>query len=279
MRRALPWALVALLLAGVGLGMGIGISDESPSAGAQFAEIVRTTEEAGTARFTATSVTTVTGSSALQEKVVATGEINFETDSLSVTLRYPPTETHEGKADVSFEEKMIKTGPFMYVYVPSSLASGSLGTTTGPVAYSWEKEPLSTGSRRRSSEENSLMNLLGLPGSTKALQDLGPSTVGGQATSEYQIGSSPCQSPVGGLTETYSTSPTTLWVDSHGRLIQGEVTQTAVIRPPKGTDTKATGYTETAFIRLFGFGTPANITAPPNATKAGPGTFATSACS
>ena len=48
-RRALPWALVGLVLAAAGLGMGIALGNEPVSAQAQ---IVKSTEKTGTARFT-----------------------------------------------------------------------------------------------------------------------------------------------------------------------------------------------------------------------------------
>jgi hypothetical protein len=121
------------------------------------------------------------------------------------------------------------------------------------------------------------MGLLQLRGSTQVLQDIGPSTVGGQQVTVYQLGPSTCQTSATGLTQTYSTVWTTLWVDSHGRLIQGEDTQTVVIHPPRGTDIGATASTDTTSVRLFDFGTPAHIGAPPNATQA-PGGAATSGC-
>jgi hypothetical protein len=267
-RRALPWLLVGLVAVGAGLGMGIGIAGQSPSAQAQIAQIVRTTDNAGTARFTLSAVVIDPGR--IRTEIVASGEMNFKTDSVSMTLQYPSADPHTNKAGASalFEVRMIETGGYQYVYLPSVSASGSSGTTTGPITHSWQKVPLSSGSRNGSGIVNSPMGLLGLPGSTQVLQDLGPSMVGGKEATEYEMGPSTCQSTANGLTQSYSSAPTTLWVDGHGRLIQGEATQTEVVQPPKASEVGRTTFrsTDTETVRLFDFGTPESITAPLKAT-------------
>lgn len=275
-RRALPWLLVGLVAVGAGIGMGIGIAGQSPSAQAQISQILRATESAGTARFTVSSRTV-----GLVTRYTASGEVNFKTGSVSMTAHYSIGGTHPTNADALPNPyfKVIETGRFLYVYLPTFSASGSVGTTTGPVAYSWQREPLPTGLHNRSGILYGPMGFLQLPGSTQVLQDLGPSTVGGQAATEYQMGQSTCQTSASGLTQTYLTTPTTLWVDLQGRLIQGEATQTVVLHPPKGIAGEAHRSTQTSFVRLFDFGEPVSITAPPNVTAKASGNIVTSGCS
>ena len=286
MRRALPWLLVGLVAVGVGIGMGIGIAGQSPTAQAQISQIVQTTDNAGTARFTMSVVVIDPGH--IRTDIDASGEINFKTDSVSMILRYPSAHKHANKADAPAlsEVKMIETGNYQYLYVPSVSAPGSSLTTTGPITDSWQKVPLSTGSGNGTGTADSPFSLVGLPGSLGVLQDVGPSTVNGQEATEYETGPSTCQSTASGLTQSYSSAPTILWVDGHGRLIQGKTTQTVVIHPPKGLGSgknsagaNTVESTDSATVRFFDFGTPVNITPPAKATKEAGESATQSSCS
>jgi hypothetical protein len=125
---------------------------------------------------------------------------------------------------------------------------------------------------------NGLTNLLKLPRSIQTIQDLGLGIVGSREATEYQIGPSICHSSVGGITQTYSTAASTLWVDSRGRLIQDEVAQT-VVSHPKGISTEAAKWTETASVRLYDFGTSVGIAAPAHATETPGASSVSSPCS
>ena len=147
MRRALPWLLVGFVAVGAGIGMGIGIAGQSPTAQAQISQIVRTTEEAGTARYTISAAVSIGPNSKLRTGFSASGEINFKTHSMSETLHIGPTPSSGGKVLIDPDLKFIETGRFLYVYLPNSSAFGSVGTATGTVVYSWEREPLTSGLR------------------------------------------------------------------------------------------------------------------------------------
>jgi hypothetical protein len=240
--------------------VGIGLANQSLSAQVQISQILRRTETSGTARFATSAVNTEPGTR-LRTRIAGSGEIDFKTDSVTITLHYSSTDPH-ATLPIS-RSKMIPIGHAQYEYLPTPSASSSIGSSIrGPIAYSWQKEPLRSVSRH---ESNGLADLLQLPRSIQSLQDLGLGIVGSREATEYQIGPSTCRLSVGGIIQTYSTAGSKLWVDSRGRLIQDEFVQTIVFHP-KGISTGAPKLTETASIRLYDFGTSVDITAPAHAT-------------
>jgi hypothetical protein len=160
--------------------------------------------------------------------------------------------------------RIIITGRTLYVYEPNLPAFGSVGSTTGPVTSSWRKESLSSSSHNSFLSSFGPMALLQIPASSKALQfeDLGPSMVRGENTTEYQFGVSACQSTTNGITQNYSSAPTTLWIDTRGRFVQGTTAQTVVIRTPKQSGNRTDRLTTSSTVHLFDFDVPVNITAP-----------------
>jgi hypothetical protein len=272
----MPWLLVLLVSAGAGLGVGIGLANQSLSAQVQISQILRRTETSGTARFATSAVNTEPGTR-LRTRIAGSGEIDFKTDSVTISLHYSSTDPH---ATLPIpESKMIQIGHVQYEYLPTPSASSSIGSSIrGPIAYSWQKEPLRTVLRHGSGSVNGLADLLQLPRSIQTLQDLGHGIVGSREATEYQIGPSTCNSSVGGITQTYSTAASKLWVDGRGRLIQDEFVQTMVFHL-KGISTGAPKLTETASIRLYDFGTSVDITAPAHATVTARASFVSSPCS
>ena len=260
----MPWLLVVLVSAGAGLGVGFGLASQSLSAQAQISQILRKTESAGTARFTTSSVTTVQGTR-VRTRIVASGEIDFKADAISLTLHFPSADPHATPPVTML--KIVDIGNFQYEYVPTLSTSGPIGSSTkAPITYSWQKEPLRTGKDHGSSIVNSPMDLLQVPGTIQTLRDDGTGFVGGKKTTEYQIGPSTCRESASGLTQIHSTAASTLWVDNRDRLIQDDVTQTVVIHAPKGFRSGLPKSIEKASIHLFDFGKPVEITAPARAT-------------
>jgi hypothetical protein len=275
-RRAVPWLLVFLVAAGGGLGVGIGLANQSLSAHAQILQILRRTETSGTARFTTLAVNTEPGTR-LRMRIAGSGEINFKTGSLTVTLDYSSAGPHATL--LISRSKMIEIGRVRYSYLPTPSVPRSIGSSiSGPVAYSWQKESLLSASDQGSGSLNGLTNLLQLPRSIQTMRDLGLGIAGGREATEYQIGPSQCHSSASGITQTYSTAASNLWVDGRGRLIRDEIVQTIVFHP-KGISTGATKLAETASIRFYDFGAPVDITAPAHATEAPGVSSVSSPCS
>src|SRR5580692_5545834 len=91
MRRALPWVTVGLLVMGVGAGVGLGIAEQTPSpapltATGQILRIVAATRQAGTARFTYSSINSSTNR-LLRGSSTGSGAINFARQTMRTVER------------------------------------------------------------------------------------------------------------------------------------------------------------------------------------------------
>lgn len=261
--------------------MGIGLANQPPSAQAQISQIARRTEKAGTARFTISTRTTSSTPGAGSTSIES-GEISFKTDSISFTVHYPALKDGSATAGLPPTLRIIGVGRILYVYQPNLPSLGSVGATTGPVGSFWGKDSLSTAAHERTDIFSTFgpMGLVQIPSSTQVpqIEDLGNRTVGDETTTEYQYGVSTCQSTSNGATQYLLSTPTTLWVDSHDRLVEGETAETVVVRNPKQSGTHTDRLTTSETVRLYDFGKPVNITAPMNATAGTEIGFATDRC-
>ncbi len=260
MRRAPPWALVGLLVVGAGLGMGIGIANQSPvPAQAQISQIINTTEDAGTAHFILSTVSTSTNPQS-RFSYVESGEISFQTGDIEFSVPAIPAASG-GSGSGASDTRIIVTRRSLFVY-QSLTDPGSGGTT-------WAKDTIST----RSSEHAEVLNSfspfgdLQFPDAIKVVQfaDLGHAIVHGEGATKFHFSTSTCQSTTNGVTQRVSSAPTTLWVDSHGRLVEASATQTVAFHSPHKAADPSGRSTTTVTVHLFDFGAPVNVKAPSGA--------------
>ena len=219
----MPWLLVGILAACTGLGMGISLVDQPVPAQTRIAQILNSTEKAGTARFSITSTTNI-DTQTLRSGYRSSGQINFRTGAMSVTIHYLSAGLHGNAAGtpVAPDLKFIVTGRFFYVYEQKLLSSVGVNSSRSTVSYFWSKSALSPHSRERSDILTTFgpLALLQLVASTEAPQidDLGPGTVGGEKATKYQIGALSCHSTTDQVSEQISSTPVSLWVDGTGDL-------------------------------------------------------------
>jgi hypothetical protein len=262
--------------AGAGLGMGIGIANQSPvSAQAQISQIIRSTEAASTAHLVITTVTT-SPNPELRSTSVESGEINFTTGDAEFSVHYTSAnlKASNGSGSGASDTRLIVTHRSLLLY--------QMLTNFGAGGISWAKDTISTGSPEHAEVLNSFgpFGALQVPHAVKVVQfeDLGRHDVHGEVATEFHFSTSTCKSTMNGVTQRVSSAPTTLWVDSYGRLIQVAVTQTVVVhsRPKAGGLDNRLTFTVT--VHLFDFGAPVNVTAPSDAHGAMSVLFASSKC-
>ena len=274
MRRALPWLLVGLVVAGAGLGMAIGIANQpSPSAQAQISQIARTTRDAGTAHFIITTVTT-SPNPEFRSTSVESGEISFETGDMEFSVHYSSANSKATSGSGASDTRVIVTHRSLFLYQTL--------TTPGSGGTFWAKDTISTGSPERAEVLNSFgpFGDLEVPGAVKIVQfeDLGQHILHGEGATEFHFGTSTCHSTTNGVTQRVSSAPTTFWVDSHGRLIQAVATQTVVVySSPKHGDLNNRLHT-TVTVHLSDLGAPVKVAAPTDVHGAMSILFASSKC-
>jgi len=179
-----------------------------------------------------------------------------------------------GSGSGASDTRVIVTHRYLFLY--QTLTTPGLGGT------SWAKDTISTGSPERAEVLNSFgpFGDLEVPGAVKIVQfaDLGQHILHGEGATEFHFSTSTCQSTTNGVTQRVSAAPTTLWVDSHGRLIQAVATQTVVVHsPPKHGDLNNRLHT-TVTVHLSDLGAPVKVAAPTGVNGAMSILFASSKC-
>jgi hypothetical protein len=275
MRRALPWVTVGLLVVGVGAGVGLGIAEQTPSpppltATGQILRIVAATRQAGTARFTYSSVSSSTNR-LLRGSSTGSGAINFARQTMrtvererSIGFSGPTVSTEKPVAQDDVMDD-VWIGRTEYLRLDPDTFRGApwlKGVTLprdsfGPLGLLQEIGPLG---------ELSLDQ--GAPG--LRVDAAGSGTVHGVETTEYQVVVPTCgaATPSDGISET--TGPLQLWVDGHGRLVQARQSITEDIAKNArvggalaGGDFPAGRITIVSTIELGDFGAPVAIATPP----------------
>jgi hypothetical protein len=204
---------------------------------------------------------------------IESGEISFRTGDMEFSVPAIPT-AGNGSGSGASDTRLIVTRRSLFVY--QSL------TDPGSKGVSWAEDIIST----RSSEQAEVLNSFGpfgalqVPDAIKVVQyeDLGHDIVHGEVATEYHFSTSTCQSTTNGVTQRVSSAPTTLWVDSHGRLIQAVATQTVAVHSPHRSGNLNSRLTVTVTIHLFDFGAAVKVRAPTGATGAMSFFFARSKC-
>jgi hypothetical protein len=258
MRRGLPFVLVGLVAVATGIGAWLGVSSAPAGGPAQawVAQVLATTQAAGTVRFTYTSVTT-SSHSLLQSSASGSGALDFADDAARAT----EIQGHNG-----LSSSQIRLGRTVYMGItvpgqphdrwfdfgqPSHIDQGLLGLEF-------------------TNASGALAGFYG-PYHAVRVEDLGAAVVDGIPVTGYRVISGPICSSSRSGPPSDTAGPTDLWVDGVGRLVQVRSTSSLSVRlPPVGTPSghqppgsDGGRITTTGVIRFFGYGEPVTITAPP----------------
>jgi hypothetical protein len=278
MRRLVPWILVSLIALGTAAGAALGIlahgtSSQTPSQ--WVAAVLAATEKAGTARFSYTQVTSSSNAD-LRGSLSGSGTVNFATGDARVT---------EVDHEVSFSS--TDNQPLHPVHSTNTMKAIVVGGTVyqaNPIAgfgftddyHAFPKLPRSQ--RRLSLALNASVALDTLqgPNAVASVRALGPATVDGVATTQYEVTYAPLhlcpphQSPV-----VVTQRPSEVWVDRAGRLVQVRSTSYFSDRLPRGTKLPAAfsglpraPTTTESTLTFSAFTIPVHVVAPPGSAIA-----------
>jgi hypothetical protein len=274
MRRLLPWVLVALIAVGAAAGAALGVAQKTPAETPSqwVAAVLATTQRAGTAGFSYTQVTSSPNAD-LRSSLSGQGSVDFGTGAAQVS---------ETDHVVSFSS----TGhqplhPVHSTNTPKAMVINGTIYQSDPIPgfrftalYRVLPAPkLPRAQRGLSLALNAPVALDALrgPNAVASVVDLGPTTIGGTATTQFEVTYAPLhicaphQPPA-----VVRQRPSRVWVDNAGRLVQVRSTSYFSDRLPRGVKVPAAlnGYprapmTTVATLTFSAFGLPVHVVAPP----------------
>jgi hypothetical protein len=275
MRRFVPWALLGLLTVGVAAGIALGVANQPGQTPAQWvAAAFATTARAGTARFVY-SKSTSSPNPDLRSSLSGYGVVDFARGDVQAT---------QVEHDVTFGGDPLGT----LRALPSTETLGEVGigrvdymSFDAPLNRNWMKEDFlsepPSGLRLDAALDAGLAPSVLEGDPSEGVHDAGPATVGGVATTKYLVPIVPvvvCSGPHDTKALTIRQSPSTVWVDKAGRIVQVRSDIRGQLGPwpelPAGTDPAfaqmsklVTGKVDTvAILRFSDFGAPVTIRAP-----------------
>jgi hypothetical protein len=276
MRRFVPWALVALAaVAGlVGALVGEANQPQVPSAQSEMSAIVAATRVAGTARFTYSAITT-SSNPLLRSTSYGKGTVDFKTESLS-TVEDDRQTSLQG-SDGNPLQPTTQTNEYSEIWIGRTTYD-NFNTVGFGFDDSWDKTgnvPVNTlgsfGVLGNVSPISELATDASAPGEKTESQ--GPDMLGTTLTTRYRLLVPTCNVAADGLPREVA-SPTDLWIDQLGRLVQARSVLRITISKTFPVPKNFPGYkafapgpfagrsTLVSTIRLFDFGGPVAISAP-----------------
>jgi hypothetical protein len=274
MRRLVPWVLLSVVALGAAAGAALGIANRTaPGAAPQWvAAVLATTERAGTAQFSYTNVTSSPNAD-LRGSVAGSGAVAFATGDARVT-------------EVDHEVSFSSTGnqPLRPVHSSNTVKAIVIGGTVyqaNPIpgfrfTDQYHVLPFPTlprAQRGLSRALNADVALASLQGSNAvaSVQNLGPATIDGAATTRYEVTFAPFRSCVPHQPPAVVTQrPSDVWVDGAGRLVQVRSTFYNSGRLPRDEKIPAAfgdlprgPVTTVATLTFSAFGIPVHVVAPP----------------
>jgi hypothetical protein len=275
MRRLMPWVLVSLIALGTAAGAALGIlahgtSSQTPSQ--WVAAVLAATEKAGTARFSYTQVTS-SSNAELRGSLSGSGTVNFATGDARVT---------EVEHEVSFSStdnqplhpvhstntvKAIVVGGTVYQSFPIV----GLNFTNDYHALAFPKVPRSQRGLSLALNASVALGALQGPNAVASVHTIGPATVDGVATTQYEVTYAPLHvCPPHESPAVVTQRPSEVWVDGAGRLVQVRSTSYFSDRPPRGTKLPAAfsglpraPTTTEATLTFSAFTIPVHVVPPP----------------
>ncbi len=277
MRRLVPWALLGLVVLGAGLGAALGATAPGPpgppgppgvSPSQWVTALLARTAASGSARFSYTHVST-SASVAYASRSAGGGEIDFRSGTVQATEVDHQTEFTSSAGGLTHPELTATRLEFIGIGTTMYQSFEPAGLTALPwTKLSWHRDPGQD--LGLTFVGNASIALDELEGSRRVVgvRALGAATVGGVATTRYEVSTAPVCKPVHPSTVVETQGPSFVWVDAKGRLVQvtgslrvgghlpaavrGTFRSLGLTRPVTTTDT----------LRLSGFGVPVHIEAP-----------------
>jgi hypothetical protein len=272
-RRLTPWFLLFFLFVGATAGAALSITQGSsgPSPSRWVADVLATTESAGSAHFSYTHVTS-SPNPELRGSLSGHGEVNFATDDVRVT---------EVDRDISF----TATGnePLHPVSSTSTMDAIVIGGTVyqaNPVpglAFTGKYRVLPFPSLPRSQRGLSLalnastaLDTLRGPNPVASVTELGSADIAGIATTQYEVNYAPLHvCAPHQASQVLTQRPTRVWLDGAGRLVRVRSTLYFSGRLPHGVKVPAAldGFphgpaTTVATLTFSEYGVPVYVAAP-----------------
>jgi hypothetical protein len=268
-RRLVPWALLGLVVLAAGLGAALGATAPGPvrapvlTPSQWVAGLLARTADAGSAHFRYTHVSTSTNV-AYASRIAGSGEIDFRSGRVQATELDHQTEFTSSAGGPTHPEltatriDFVGIGTAMY----QSIEPAGLTIVLPWTKLSWHRDPHQE--LGLTFVGNAAVALDELEGAwhVVGVRRLGAATVGGVATTRYELSTAPACTPLHPSPLVETQGPSFVWVDAQGRLVQitgsvrlsGTTASLGPSRPVTTTDT----------LRLSAFGVPVRIEAPPN---------------
>lgn len=260
----MPDLLLALLLLGTAGAIWLGLANApSTGNGSTFLDrAVAATARSGSAQFTYSLETRASGPEP-NGTDTGFGSVSFSSDASDIYLLMKNVESQSTNGG---PEHLVNSQSALQEIITREGMFQKMSITGVPVQFSWIKfpEPATSGPMGAlvDSVAGSAINPLLDPSTQVEFERLGPATVDGAATTEYQrvpIDRTCTVTAPGGYRST-STTELTLWIDRQGRVRQVRSASDIEQRAP----TRAAGrYGTVAMLTFEHFGTRVAISDPP----------------
>ncbi|MGO9853660.1 MAG: hypothetical protein ACLPYY_01255 [Acidimicrobiales bacterium] len=271
MRRLVPWAMVGLVVLGAGLGAALGATASGPpgfSPSRWVAALLARTAASGSARFSYTHVST-SASVAYSSRIAGSGEIDFRSGTVQAAEVDHQTEFTSSAGGPTHPELTATRLEFIGIGTAMYQSFEPAGLTALPwTKMSWHRDPSQDLGLTFVGNASIALDELEGTRHVVGVRTLGAATVGGVATTRYEVSTAPVCKPVHPSTVVETQGPSFVWVDAQGRLVQvmgslrigGHLP--AAVRGTFPSLGLAHPVTTTDTLRLSGFGVPVHIEAP-----------------
>ncbi len=276
MRRLVPWALLGLVVLGAGLAAALGaLSPGAPrppgaTPSQWVADLLARTAASGSARFSYTHVSTST-SVAYSGRIAGNGEIDFRSGSVEATELDHQTEFTSSAGGPTHPERTATRAEFIGIGTTLYQSFAPAGLDVFPwTKMSWHRDPRQQLGLTFVGDAAVALGELAGSRHVVGVRALGAATVGGVATTRYELSTAPVCKPVHPSPLVETEGPTFVWVDAQGRLVQitGSLRLSGHLPPAAQSTFRALGpvapVTTTDTLRLSAFGVPVHIEAPTN---------------
>jgi hypothetical protein len=264
--------MLGLVVLGAGLGAALGATAPgatAPVTSSQWvAKLLARTAATGSAHFTYTHVST-SANVAYSGRFAGSGEIDFEAGTVQATEVDHQTEFTSSAGGLTHPERTATQIEFIGIGRTMYQSFTPAGLTMLPwTKMSWHRDPAQELGLMWVGNAALALDELGGAWHVVGVREMGAATVGGMATTRYELSTAPVCKPVHPSTVVETQGPSFVWVDGQGRLVQimgsvhlggrlpaavrGTFPSLGLPRPVTTTDT----------LRLSGFGVPVHIEAP-----------------
>lgn len=272
MRRLVPWALAGLVVLGAALGATAAGPPGTPGVTPSqwVANLLARTAASGSAHFSYTHVSTST-SVAYSGRIAGSGEINFRSGTVEATEVDHQTQFTSSAGGPTHPERTATQIEFIGIATTMYQSVEPAGFTPFPwTKMSWHRDAHQELGLTLVGNASTALDELEGTWHVVGVREVGAATVGGVATTRYELSTAPVCKPVHPSPLVETQGPSFVWVDAQGRLVQVTGSVRLSGHPPAALQGKlpsrGLGYpvTTTDTLRLTAFGAPVRVEAPTN---------------